>query len=202
MLDKSIPYYEMIMVAAGWEPSRSAPPPPGYVIRPYQDGDEAHWAAIETSVGEFGQASDASAYWEREFRPHLDMVRRRCLFALDPEGHYVGTCTAWEQYDPRPLFMIHWVAVHPQRQGLGLGGALVCQAMELFRQSDSFPVVLHTQTWSHKAIRLYHRLGFRPVRFSPPALGKHDYEQAMAVLKGVYPPKQWEALAQSALDIS
>ncbi len=201
MLDKSIPYYEMIMAAEQWDPSLASSPPQGYTIRPYRDGDEVHWAAIETSVGEFNQISDALAYWEREYRPHLDMVRRRCLFALGPDGAYLGTCTAWEQYSPKALFMIHWVAVQPQAQGLGLGGALVCRAMELFRQANTFPVVLHTQTWSHKAIRLYHRLGFRPVRSGGSELGKHDYEQAMAVLKQVYTPQVWQALAQSALDM-
>lgn len=201
MLDKSIPYYEMIMFSSGWDPARATPPPPDYIIRPYQDGDEAHWAAIEASVGEFDHEADALAYWEREFRPHLDMVRRRSLFAIGPTGEYLGTCTAWEQYDPIPLFLIHWVAVRPQAQGLGLGGALVCWAMELFRQAGTFPVTLHTQTWSHKAIRLYHKLGFRPVRSGPACLGRNDYPQAMEVLRQVYTPRQWAALEQSAIDI-
>ena len=42
MLDKSIPYYEMIMASSGWDPARATPPPPDSIIRPYQDGDEAH----------------------------------------------------------------------------------------------------------------------------------------------------------------
>ena len=47
---------------------------------------------------------------------------------------------------------------------------------------------LDTQTWSHKAIGLYLRMGFHPVRESHPILTRvNEYSGAVEVLKGVLP---------------
>ena len=202
MLDKSIPYHDMVMACDGWEPQRGFATPEGYTIRPYRDGDEVHWAAIETSVGEFSSVEKAMERWNNEYLPQIEMVRRRCLFAIGPDGQYLGTCTAWEVFEPEVKFMIHWVAVKPEAQGLGLGGALVSRAMELFAQAGTFPVALHTQTWSHKAIRLYHKLGFYPLRTCPEKWGKPRYAEAMAVLKTIYTPELYSSLESAARDYS
>ena len=200
MLDKSIPYHDMVMACDSWQPDQGFETPEGYIVRPYRDGDEIQWAEIETSVGEFESVEKALEYWNKTYRPLLSMVRRRCLFAIGSDGRYLGTCTAWEDFVPQPRYMIHWVAVRPEVQGLGLGGALVSRAMELFAAAGTFPVALHTQTWSHKAIRLYHKLGFYPLRTCHAMWGKPRYTEAMAVLKTIYTPEQYASLEAAARD--
>ena len=200
MLDKSIPYHNIIMAADRWISPGPCPLPPGYSIRTYRAGDEGHWARIETSVGEFPAIEKAMEYWEGQYRPHLDMVKERCLFACDAQGLPVATCTAWTQDEPEPLHMLHWVATCPQAQGQGLGQALVCRAMECFDRAGTFPVILHTQTWSHQAVRLYHRLGFFLLRTSAAKFGKNDFPAAMETLRGILTPSQWQQLWDTARD--
>ena len=49
-------------------------------------------------------------------------------------------------------------------------------------------IYLDTQTWSHKAIGLYLRIGFHPVRESHAILARvNEYSGAVEVLKGVLP---------------
>jgi ribosomal protein S18 acetylase RimI-like enzyme len=197
MLDKSIPYHSVIMAADRWTPPAPRPLPPGYTLRAYQDADALNWARIETSVGEFPTQEKALEYWDNQYRPRLAMVRERCLFACDPQGLPVATCTAWAQDD---LYMIHWVATCPAEQGQGLAQALVSRAMELFDRAGTFPVILHTQTWSHQAMRLYHRLGFFLLRESPAQWGENEFDAAMETLRGVLTPGQWQALWDTARD--
>lgn len=168
MLDKSIPYKNVIMEIT---PDKIAALPEvilpaGYRFSFFKEGDEKNWAAIETSVDEFSSEEEALFYFCRDYLPHTELLKERCLFILDPNGSPVATATAWFSvstlgYQPS----LHWVAACPQRQGLGLGRAVVTEALKIFRQSDpGLPVRLHTQTWSHRAIRLYHSLGFDLLR--------------------------------------
>ena len=158
MLDKSIPYKNIIMRMPSDQVSSLAAPvlPAGFRFRLYQDGDAAHWARIETSVLEFHDEAAASHYFLRDYLPFSDDLKRRCVFVVDQDNRPVATATAW--YARSELgyqASLHWVAVMPAYQGLGLGKAVVQQTLSLFPALDSGEDVwLHTQTRSHVAVRL------------------------------------------------
>ena len=184
--------------------------PQGFLFRLYEDGDEKHWAEIETSVGEFATPEDGLRYFAGEFAPELDEFRRRGLFVVDrTNGLPVATATAWyrgEKTAPMPL--LHWVSVRPEYQGRGLGGAVSRQALHIL--ANIYPgrnAYLFTQTWSHVAIRMYYRLGFRPLTRQPAEAGmdwaeiakvpRNEFEAAMEALKAVYPEDFWRELYDS-----
>ena len=176
MLDKSVPYVEFYMK----RPEGLVLPPvsartDGFFVRLYRPGDEMHWARIETSVGEFDTEEQALAYFSREFAPYPELLMQRMCFVCTPEGLPVATCTAWEKHGGN---LVHWVATVPACQRRGLARLAVTHALQLFPVGD---ILLHTQTWSHAAVRLYHALGFCLVR-------DEDTEKALAVLKTVYEP--------------
>ena len=52
MLDRSIPFYNMIL-RCGAPPAGPLLLPEGYRIRPYQPGDERAWARLEQETGDF-----------------------------------------------------------------------------------------------------------------------------------------------------
>ena len=91
---------------------------------------------------------------------------------------------------------MHWVAVKPDYQGLGLGKAVTEKALKIFSEKDSGrSVMLHTQTWSHKAVKLYGKLGFvmlsdkdAPARstYIGFELQNNDYYEALEILDKVY----------------
>ena len=187
MLDQSIPYFELAMLRPAGLPVPPTPPrADGFFVKSYAPGDEAHWARIEKSVGEFDSESAALAYFDREFARQPELLRQRMCFLCTPDGLPVATATAWEKHHSH---LLHWVATVPACQRRGLGRAAVLSAMRRF--PDNAPVLLHTQTWSHDAILLYHTLGFRILR-------TEGFEPAMEVLKTVYPEPTWQQLMQSS----
>ena len=84
MLDKSIPYGNIIMICRG-ESVKAAQPmelPEGYTYKMYQPGDKMKWAEIEYSVGEFPSVEAAVEYFDKSYLPYEDrMVERSCYIA-------------------------------------------------------------------------------------------------------------------------
>jgi len=212
MLDKSIPYKNIIMRMPSEQVSSQAAPalPAGFSFRFYQDGDAAYWARIETSVLEFPDEVAALRYFSRDYLPFSDDLKRRCVFVVNQKGLPVATATAW--YARSELgyqASLHWVAVMPAYQGLGLGKAVVRQALSLFPALDpGEDVWLHTQTWSHVAVRLYFKLGFRILKTGRTAvvtdggdgvkISDNDYAAAIEVLRPVLEPALLSVLVATA----
>ncbi len=191
MLDKTIPYKNIIMRAESFSPSFFCSLPEGFRIKPYEPGDETQWASIETAVGEFDTETEAREYFVKVYLPYQDEIRRRCFFVLSPEGEYVGTCTAWFlSGESGETGVLHWFGVRPKYQGLGLGKALLNKTMRFFEEANAYPVYLHTQTWSHKAIWLYIAAGFCLLKKATFAESPNDYNEAMEVLKEAVPQER------------
>jgi GNAT superfamily N-acetyltransferase len=162
--------------------------PQGYHFELYQPGDERDWARIETSVLEFDNEMDAFMHFQEQFIPLAPELPRRCIFVARDSGEKVGTATAWWGYtgvrrDP----MVHWVAVKPGYQGLGLGKALIGRTVLLLNEIEGDRAYfLHTQTWSHRAVRLYLWAGFHITdeEFITGYPNQNSVE-ATAILKGI-----------------
>jgi ribosomal protein S18 acetylase RimI-like enzyme len=60
------------------------------------------------------------------------------------------------------------MTVHPSRQGLGIGAALLANAIEGYRLQNINTVTLNTQADNHPSQRLYERFGFKPTGHSYP----------------------------------
>lgn len=178
MLDKSIPFYNILMKRRKGRPVFQFDLPGGFRFAFFKPGDEKDWAEIETSVGEFDTEADALYYFRNSYMTYLDELVKRCLFIENSEGKKVATLTVWWTYtgnrrDP----WIHWVAVKPEYQGLGLGKALVSKGMkQLMEMEGDRNVYLHTQTWSYKAIGIYKLAGFEITREK--GLGGYENDEA------------------------
>ncbi|MCL2527976.1 MAG: GNAT family N-acetyltransferase [Defluviitaleaceae bacterium] len=188
MLDKSIPYANVFMCRKKGNPIPEFPLPDGFKFVFFQPGDEKAWAKIETSVSEFDSEQEALAYFKEEFAPGAHELRRRCVFIENEKGEKIATSTAWWNYtgtrrDP----WLHWVAVMPQYQGLGLGKSISAKATQLLAEIEGDnDFYLKTQTWSHRAIKIYEKIGYCIT--DEKYLGKYvneDYEKALAVLSGL-----------------
>ena len=163
MLDKTIPYAEIWMYRLKDFPVTEQALPEGFHFEFYQEGDETEWAAIETAVSEFENEAQALDYFQKKFAPFSKELKRRMLFITDSEGRKIGTCSAWwkELPDGTRYPLVHWVAVRPGYQGKGVARAMMNYTLILLKKLESTsPAYLHTQTWSHVAIRFYQQLGF------------------------------------------
>ena len=188
----SVPYYDILMHRKAGAPIPDAALPEGFRFVFYKPGDEKAWALIETSVLEFPDDLDALLYLQNDLMRHPGELERRCLFIENEKGEKVGTATAWWSYtgtrrDP----WIHWVAVIPQYQGKGLGNAVMSRILHLMSEIEGDrDFYLHTQTWSHRAVRIYRKMGFSFTEEK--GLGGYsneNYEKAMALLQEIYSTK-------------
>ena len=102
----------------------------------------------------------------------------------------MATATAWADEAPAVgrQAILHWVSVVPGQQGLGLGKAVVQRALQIFSELEpGADIYLHTQTWSHRAVKLYEKFGFYITK--EPNLFKYannQYEEATALLAEIY----------------
>lgn len=192
MLDRTLPYFDVIMVRPGHFPQVQAPAlPRGYRYRLYRRGDIHHWSAIQTAVAEFDQPEKAAVHFQKEFLSDEAELARRMVFIDDSSGRPVADAAAWWKDDEAcgRVALLHWVAVHPDRQGLGLGRAVSSMALSLFAsEGPTGDIWLTTQTWSHVAIGLYLSLGFCAHRSH--RLGGHanGFAGAVNALQDVLPP--------------
>ena len=206
MIDKVIEHRDIVMVMDGKKIMSTPEPtlPEGFKFRFFSgEEDIAHWCRIEASVDEFDTEADAKKHFMNEFYPHIQEMGNRCSFIVNQDGLPIATATCWFS-DCSIASRLHWVAVCPGYQGLKLGKAIsqkaICTSAKLYPNQ---PMWLSTQTGSHRAVLMYHKLGFNMVK-SDINLGERnkyiqDYHRAIEVLAGVFYPAAMQALQASAI---
>lgn len=197
--DKTLKRESIVMVIHPDEVAKLPDPklPEGYSFRLYQPGDAKTWAHITTIVDEYDDEARAEASFINGFMPEEEELKRRLVFVTAPDGSAVATSMAWMFEENGQRFgRVHWICNDPAHQGKGIGRAIVLWAMKRIAELEpGLDQYLDTQTWSHKAIGLYLRLGFHPVRKSHPILrGVNDYDEAVEVLRTIVPDKMPEAV--------
>lgn len=184
MLDKSLPYYNVIMKRLRGTTIPDAELPSGFLFKQYQEGDENDWAEIMVSVGEFDNIKEALDYFMECYFPYKEELKRRSFFIETLNGEKVGTLTDWWNYtqvrrDPS----MHWVGIKPMFQGLGLGKSLIYEGMRrMIDIEGDRDFYLHTQTWSYKAINIYIKAGYRIVENETFGEYHNDYEKALETI--------------------
>ena len=167
MIDKSIEKYPLTLVKTDTKNFPRYELPEGYSFAFYQEGDEAKWAAIECSIGQFESIEKGIESFGRQFLIGHDISpEQRILFVVDGEGEYVATAALWngdllgEKHQ-----RIHWVAVSDKCAGKGIAKALLSRLMELYNSLgyEGF-IYLVTATWYYPAIGIYKKFGFEVYR--------------------------------------
>jgi ribosomal protein S18 acetylase RimI-like enzyme len=127
------------------------------------------------------ESSDLSIVHELD-REAFDPIWRNSRRALQEAFSGSSYATVVESHDQVLGYQISTVsplgahiarlAVSPDRQGQGLGGALVRDTVERFTASGVPQVTVNTQSDNLRSLDLYHRLGFRPTGQRFPVLEK------------------------------
>ena len=134
--------------------------PPGFAIRAMNIEESDSWNNIVLGAEQWLTLSK-NLFFE-EFSQHFALVPQRCFFAVTPEDKPVGTASAWiYKIDEVDFGLIHWVAVSPDYQGIGIGKGLMCYTMKQM-QNWHDRAILNTHSKRLTAIRLYLDLGFLP----------------------------------------
>ena len=155
---------------------------PNYHIRTCRPEELALWKAMPFDTPADVQAYEAymSGYFSRVYERKGNLFYERCLFVCDNQDRPIATAFAWKAYDA--FTTIHWFKVVKAYEGKGIGRALLSHVMSALN-ADEYPVYLHTQPGSYRAIKLYADFGFEIL--VDPVIGnrKNDIEASTPILK-------------------
>ena len=136
--------------------------PSAYSLRSYQPGDEVAWREIQSVADQYNTITNE--LFEHEFGNNEQMLAKRQFYLLDSFQMVVGTATAWfkDDYLGRLYGRVHWVAIVPEYQGLGLAKPLMTTICVRLRELGHERAYLTTSSARLAAINLYLQFGFVP----------------------------------------
>jgi len=189
MLDRTIPFYNTILRCDHYQ-HREVVLPCGFSIVPYEKGFEKAWAELEYAIEDFDSLDEAEHYFVETYLQNQALFSN-ILFLLSPDKSVVGSCIAWQDKRQNSyVSSLHWLVVDEKYHGMGLGRALCCAVMNIYKAQENMPVYIHTQPWSWKAIFLYLSLGFKLQKSDSFSHYVNQYDEAMTTLKKVVAEKQ------------
>ena len=137
--------------------------PDGFYFRNYHFKDEENWFSIY-------QASDGhnkvySSTFREYFGANTDLLAERQFYLCTESGRPIATATAWynDDFIGSQWGRVHWLAVHPDYQGMGLSKPLLSKVLNKLKRCHYDKVYLRTYTMRRKAIPLYLSFGFEPL---------------------------------------
>lgn len=199
MVDKSIPFYDIIMRCD--HPQFTQPVlPEGFWMDTYWPGDDEAWARMEVFAGDFKSYDLALAYFRRTYVLHPQELEKRFVMVRNPQGEGVCSCIAWRtERNGKPCSTLQWLVTAEGYEGLGLAKAVAFETMNRYHALGEGPVWLHTQPWSYKAIWLYYQAGFRITSNDLLQRFPNRYAEAMPVLETLIPEEKMKCLQESVL---
>jgi GNAT superfamily N-acetyltransferase len=138
-------------------------------VRPVVDGEFERAGDVVVAAYRALPGEHMSGGYEAELRAVEQRSKEAVVLVAEVEGEIIGAVTYVN--DPSSPWgasegmragegLIRMLAVDPEAQGSGAGGALVDACIDLARRDGKHALVLHTTPWMTTAHRLYERRGF------------------------------------------
>ncbi len=136
--------------------------PEGYALRWFRKGDDLVWRNIQADADIYNDITDS--LFKDEFGSNSVVhAQRICFLENQKTEELVGTAAAWWQDNPDGTVWgrVHWVAIIPSYQGLGLSKGLLSAVCICLRELGHTKSFLTTTTARVPAINLYRLFGFQ-----------------------------------------
>jgi GNAT superfamily N-acetyltransferase len=181
-IDEKIPDKNLFMMCQKLNTSALSKLSGDYSIRKCRKEELDIWKAMP-----FGDPKQAKKYlglmtdyFVNVYSRQSDLFYKKCLFVCDKNDKPVATAFMWKAYGE--FNTVHWLKVIKEYEGKGIGRALLSVILSELRDLD-YPIYLHTQPSSYKAIKLYSDFGFNLL--SDPIIGsrKNDLEECLPILE-------------------
>lgn len=198
--DSRIRYIDLLMERLDLNDLPEYALPDGYRFVFYQHGDRDAWINIEQSAKELHSFEQGVQVWEQYYGGVEDTLHNRMLFIENKQGEKVATATAY--YDangelPPERGQVHWVAVRRDHQGKGLARPLISQTLKVMKERGHTEAMLHTQTTTWVAVRLYLQFGFRPMAEN--AVSSRDGWRIIKALTGHHALDDFDAASEEEI---
>lgn len=191
MEETDIPDLNIFMVCEKLNPHAFRHLPFGYFARNLEEAELDIWKQMP-----FDNQEDAikhhdymTEYWDKVYTP--ETFFEKCLVVCDAKDNIIGTCFEWKAYQKAST--LHWFKILKEYEGKGLGRALLTEVMKDIPE-DEFPVFLHTQPSSFRAIKLYSDFGFKILTNKTVGYRENNIEEALPILKEFIPDEFFSKL--------
>jgi GNAT superfamily N-acetyltransferase len=163
-IEERLEYYELIMTLDNLENIKNYELPDGYSYAFWHEKkDLEEWVNIHINSGEFTYKKEARAIFEDFYSPFLDEINKRCFFIVDNKTNKkVATATISPSDEFGYPCVIDWLAIDKQYWGQKLGKPLITKTLQLAQELGYNKILLHTQTHTWLAAKLYLDFGFEP----------------------------------------
>lgn len=165
-IDNTVKYYELIMKYEDTNHHDVYSLPNGYHYEFYSEGDFNDWVSIHIESGEFTSISRGLKIFHDFYDSFIEELNKRCVFIVDDiSGEKIGTATVslLEKAEYGSMAAVDWVAIKKSYQGRGLARSLISKTLDIANELGHKNLILHTQTTTWLAAKLYLDFGFEPV---------------------------------------
>jgi GNAT superfamily N-acetyltransferase len=121
----------------------------------------------------------------------MDTFFRNTLFACTNEGKPIATCSYWKAYGK--INSIHWLKTIKAYEGRGIGRAILSEILRRFDSTD-YPIYIHTQPGSFRAIKLYSDVGFQLLQGGQFGTRTNELGKCLPILRQFMPKKDFDNL--------
>lgn len=195
MREQDIPDLNLFMMCERLNKNALSELPSGFHIRTCRPNELSIWKEFpfDTESDKKEYFEYMSDYFNNVYGSNLDEFYNRCLFVCDDiTDKPVATCFIWKAYNK--INTIHWFKTLKEYEGKGLERALLSYIMNSLNESD-YPVFLHTQPSSFRAIGLYSNFGFKIVTNQTIGYRENNYEECLPILKQFMKKEAFDSLA-------
>jgi GNAT superfamily N-acetyltransferase len=193
MKEEQIPDYNIFMMCERINQDALSDLDPDYYFRNCRPGELELWKAFpfdrDTVPPEYEDFMNQII--KDSYSGDMDTFFRNTLFVCTKQGTPVATCSYWKAYGK--INTIHWLKTRKDYEGKGIGRALLSAVMRRFDSQD-YPIYLHTQPGSFRAIKLYSDFGFQLLRGGRLGTRVNELEMCLPILKEFMPKKDFEGL--------
>ena len=190
-LDVYIPDYNIFMMASHINDEAFCELPKGFYIRLLKESELDLWKAFpfDTKEEQIKYFDYMTNYFNNVYASQQSLFFEKCKVVCNEKDEPVATAFVWNAYGK--FASVHWVKVKKEYEGLGLGRALLTS---ILKNVNTFPVYLHTQPSSYRAIKLYTDFGFEILVDDVIGRRKNEYKEAFPYLKQCMPLEFYQQL--------
>ena len=125
------------------------------------------------------------------YSDNMETFFQNTIFVCEKNDKPIATCSYWKAYGK--FYSIHWLKTLKNYEGLGLGRAILSKIMQEFVPED-YPIYIHTQPGSYRAIKLYSDFGFDLLKGGQLGHRINELEKSLPILGEFMPQKDYESL--------
>lgn len=203
-VDKTLAYYELLMVRNDLSNLEEFVLPYGFSFEFWRDEhDLQDWINIHIKSGEFVTEEYAKKVFQDFYSSFLDELHLRCFFIVNDKNEKIATATISPSEEHGYNCVIDWLAIAKDYQGKGLAKPLITMTLKVAKKLGCDKILLHTQTHSWLAVKLYLDLEFEPYNLAEDIRGWQIIKTITnhEKLKNIKAIAQKEMYSETALNI-